>query len=183
MSHIDARVERSQALIRGAAVAELAEKGWGGFTIEGVAKRAGVARSTVYRHWPDRLHLLVDALQAHSDQAPARAAAPGRKRVVALVRHLAEAMADPARSAITPALIEAAEHDNALRDIQRRFTDQRRQALVDALADDDVADPELVAMALAGAVIYARVMRHRPLSRARATALVDAVLGPARPHR
>jgi AcrR family transcriptional regulator len=183
MSHIDARVERSQALIRDAAVAELTERGWGGFTIDGVAKRAGVARSTVYRHWPDRLHLLVDALEGHSDQGPARAAAPGRKRIVALVRHLAEAMADPARSAITPALIEAAEHDDALRDLQRRFTDRRRQALVDALADDDVADPELVAMALAGAVIYARVMRHHPLSPARATALVDAVLGPARSDR
>jgi TetR/AcrR family transcriptional regulator of autoinduction and epiphytic fitness len=178
MLHRDARVERSHRVIREAAVAELAEAGWGAFTIESVAARAQVARSTIYRHWPDKLALVVDALEHLSTQPPPGATAPGRPRVVALVRHLAEAMADRRRSAILPALIEAAERDPALKRIHRGFNDRRRQALTAALADAGVANPQLMAVAMAGAVIYSRVMGGKPLHPERAEELVTALLGP-----
>lgn len=178
MSHIDARVERSHRVIRDAAVVELAEAGWGAFTIESVATRAGVARSTVYRHWPDKLALVADALEHHSIQPPPGNAAPGRPRVVELVQHLAEVMTDPERSAILPALIEAAERDPTLRRLHRRFSDRRRQALTAALADAGVADPELTGIALSGAVMFCRVMGGAPLDPDRADELVTAVLGP-----
>ncbi len=178
MSHIDARVVRSHRAVRDAAVVELAEVGWGAFTIESVATRAGVARSTVYRHWPDKLTLLVDALEHQSIQPTPDESAPGRTRVVTLIRHLAEVMADPERSAIQPALIEAAERDPLLRELHRGFNDRRRQALTAALVDAGVADPEMTAIALAGAVVYSRVMGSRPLDPDRADELVTAVLGP-----
>ena len=34
-----------------AALEELAEVGYGGFSIESLGRRSGVAKSTVYRHW------------------------------------------------------------------------------------------------------------------------------------
>ena len=178
VSQIDARVERSQRVVRDAAVAELAAAGWGGLTIDAVAARAGVARSTVYRHWPDKLSLVVDALEHQSVQPPAEASLPGRPRVVALVRHLAEAMADPDRSPVVPALIGAAEREPELRRLHRSFNDRRRRALTDALAEAGVAKPEMAALALAGAVVYSRVMGRRPLDPERAEELVEAVLGP-----
>lgn len=178
MSRLDARVERSHQLVHDAAVAELADAGWGAFTIEAVAARAGVARSTIYRHWPNKLALVVDALEHLSVQPPPQETGVGRPRVVALVRHLAEAMADPRRSAILPALIEAAERDPALRRLHRRFNDRRRQALTAALTDAGVANPQLSAMALAGALVYGRVMGGGPLKPDRAEELVTAVLGP-----
>ena len=178
MSQIDARVERSQSVVRAAAVAELAEAGWGGFTIGGVAARAGVARSTVYRHWPDKRSLVLEALEHHSAQPPPGETAPGRPRVVALVRHLAEVMADPERSAVVPALIEAAQRDPALRQLQIGFSERRRRALVAALADAGASNPAMTSMALAGAVVYARVMGGEALDPACAEELVAAVLGP-----
>jgi AcrR family transcriptional regulator len=45
-----------------AAIELLAEHGYSGFTVEAVAVRAGVAKSTVYRRWPGKDELLVDAL-------------------------------------------------------------------------------------------------------------------------
>ncbi|HYH49310.1 MAG TPA: TetR-like C-terminal domain-containing protein [Acidimicrobiia bacterium] len=165
-------------MIREAAVAVLAGSGWGRFTIEAVAAEAGVARSTIYRHWPDKLSLLVDALEHHSTQPPAADCAPGRPRVVALVRHLAEAMADRDRSPIVPALIDAAERDPALRRLHRKFTERRRKALTTALSDAGVDNPELVAIALSGAVIYCRVMTGRPLDPDRTEELVTSILGP-----
>ena len=50
----DPRVVRSRRAVLDAALAELAARGYGAFTIDGVATRAGVARSTIYRLWPDR---------------------------------------------------------------------------------------------------------------------------------
>src|SRR5919108_3049417 len=39
----------------------LAERGYGALTIEGVAARAGVAKSTIYRRWPSKLGVVVAA--------------------------------------------------------------------------------------------------------------------------
>lgn len=40
-----------------AAAAELAERGWGGFGIEGVSRRCGTAKAVVYRRWRNRVEL------------------------------------------------------------------------------------------------------------------------------
>jgi AcrR family transcriptional regulator len=51
-----------------AAFAELGEKGYGGLSIEAVALRSGVAKTTVYRRWPTRDELVADALDSRSDR-------------------------------------------------------------------------------------------------------------------
>jgi AcrR family transcriptional regulator len=45
------------ASILSAATELLHERGWGGFTVEEVAVRVGVPKSTVYKRWPSRVHL------------------------------------------------------------------------------------------------------------------------------
>jgi AcrR family transcriptional regulator len=40
-----------------AAWTELAERGWSGFTIDGVAERSGAAKSVIYRRWNGRIEL------------------------------------------------------------------------------------------------------------------------------
>ena len=51
-----------------AAFKELGEKGYGGLSIEAVALRSGVAKTTVYRRWPTRDSLVADALDSRSDR-------------------------------------------------------------------------------------------------------------------
>ncbi len=46
----------------------LSERGWEGFTIEGVAARAGVGKATVYRWWPERGELALDSFLAMNCQ-------------------------------------------------------------------------------------------------------------------
>jgi TetR/AcrR family transcriptional regulator, regulator of autoinduction and epiphytic fitness len=188
---VDPRVERSQQLVRAAALAELAASGYGAFTIEAVAARAGVARSTVYRHWPDKLTLLVDAFSALNVQ-PGREPddRPPRERVVQIVDHLVAAMRDPLRSAWSPALSDAAERDPVVRALHHRINAERRGTLVDAIRAAVEAgvvvppvDPELASLALAGAVVYARTMTPEPLTADQVPALVDLVLGPAPDRR
>ena len=76
---VDPRVRRSRDRVLTAALAELAERGYGGFTIDGVASRAGVARSTIYRLGHDRLSLVAAAMDLLNVQPTADPAA--RKRM------------------------------------------------------------------------------------------------------
>ena len=183
---VDPRILRSRRAILEAALAELAERGYGGFAIDGVATRAGVARSTIYRHWPDRTALIADAIDALNVQpevGPADAESP-RERISALLHHLSDAMRTSPVSACLPALIDGAERDGALRRLHHRYSDRRRAALVAAIAAaieagelrDDI-DPELAATALAGAIIYRRLMTGRPLPADEVDPLIDTVLG------
>lgn len=52
--------ELEEAILR-AAAAELAEAGYPGLTMEGVAQRAGTNKNTIYRRWPNRAALGVAA--------------------------------------------------------------------------------------------------------------------------
>jgi len=47
-----------------AAVEVYGESGWAGFSVEAVARRAGVGKASVYLRWSNREDLLVDALQS-----------------------------------------------------------------------------------------------------------------------
>lgn len=62
-----------RAEVLAAVVAELAEHGYDGLTMDGVAARSGVHRTTVYRRWKSVAGLLVDLLDsgATDDWAPA----------------------------------------------------------------------------------------------------------------
>jgi len=56
------RGPRVRTAVLAAALAELAEVGYSALTIDSVARRAGVHKTTVYRRWQDRDQLLLDAV-------------------------------------------------------------------------------------------------------------------------
>jgi AcrR family transcriptional regulator len=184
---VDPRIERSRRVVRQAALAELAQAGYGGFSIESVANRAGVGKSTIYRLWGSKISLIGDALETLNRQpAPEAADGPPRERVERLLRHLAEVLIDSPFSACVPALIQAAERDVTVRDFLHRYSARRRQALVEAIAAGVAGgdfppdlDAGLASLALSGALFYRRLMTAEPLDPALVPALVDTVLGPA----
>ncbi|MDI3407483.1 TetR/AcrR family transcriptional regulator [Streptomyces cavernicola] len=50
--------------IRGAVFEELAAVGYARMSIEGIARRAGVGKTAVYRRWKSKLHLVLDLVSA-----------------------------------------------------------------------------------------------------------------------
>src|SRR5918994_5565425 len=62
------RSARVREAVLDAAFAELDEHGYNGFSIEAVARRSGVHKTTIYRRWPTREALLVYALDSRSDR-------------------------------------------------------------------------------------------------------------------
>jgi len=170
-----------------AAVQELADVGYGGVTIESIAARAGVGKSTIYRHWPDKLALIADAFETfHVQMVPDLSERTARESVELLVGHVAEVVADSTWSRCIPALIEGAERDPRVREFHHRYNAERRQALIDLIARGANAgefrpglDPELATVALLGAIFYRRLMTGEPLPADAAPELVHLILGEA----
>ncbi|MFE2279363.1 TetR/AcrR family transcriptional regulator [Streptomyces sp. NPDC059454] len=69
------RSERSRRAIYDAALALVVEAGYPRTTIEGIASRAGVGKQTIYRWWPSKADVL---LEAFLDMAERAAAAAGQ---------------------------------------------------------------------------------------------------------
>src|SRR5918995_1459823 len=162
----DPRVERSRRVI-----------------IEAVAARAGVGKSTIYRHWPGKLELVEDAFRTL--KAPVVVPEQGtlRDRVLGVIEQIACLVEQSTYSTCMPALIDAAERDPKVRDFHTRFSAERRAVLVGLLRDavesgelPPSTDPELLADALVGPILLRRLMLGQPVSRSIAPAIVDQLL-------
>jgi AcrR family transcriptional regulator len=180
---LDPRIERSRRVILGAALEELGEVGYGALTIEGVAARAGVGKSTIYRHWPGKLALVEDAFRTLKAQALVPESGPLRERVIAFLEQVARLVEESTYSACMPALIEAAERDPQVRAFHCSFSDERRAVLVDVLAEavksgelPADADPDLLADALVSPIVMRRLMFLELFDPERVPALVDQIL-------
>jgi len=71
------RSERSHRAILDAALELVAEVGYPKLTIEAIAARAGVGKQTIYRWWPSRGAVLLDAFVALGERAAREAGEPG----------------------------------------------------------------------------------------------------------
>ena len=181
----DPRLERSRRAVLDAALELLVETSYGELTVEAIATRSGVAKSTIYRHWPGGLADIVhDAF--HELKPPAVVPTDGsvRDRVTSLLEQLAETVHLSRWSLCLPALIEAAERDPVTRELQRTMSERGRRQLVDLL-DEGVRsgelpkrlDTELIAEALAGPIVLRRLFSLDPVETSRVRGLVDQVLG------
>src|SRR3954468_16171811 len=63
------RSQRSRRAIYDAALALVAEAGYQKTTIEGIAARAGVGKQTIYRWWPSRAAVLLEAFVDLNERA------------------------------------------------------------------------------------------------------------------
>ncbi len=173
-------------MILEAVLDELSEEGYGGLAIESIARRAGVGKATIYRHWADKIALIADAfklLQAQRD--PDVTTGSPREKLERVLRHVADVVADSPFSACLPALIEGAERDRAVRRFHHHFQAEARKptiALIAAgIATGDFPpriDPEVAAFALLGAIFFCRLMTNAPFAQARVPTLIDTVIGP-----
>lgn len=181
---MDPRVARTHDKVRRATLSELAEGGYAGLTVDAVARRSGVARTTIYRHWDSPSALALDALETLNTQPRVEASdAPAAEQVRTLLAHLASALADPLVGGCLVALIEGARRDPALRTLLADYSARRGAALV-RVVEAGVADGSFTevdapsaADALAGAVFYRTLVAARPPDRRALDRLVLSILG------
>ncbi len=179
----DPRVARSRAAVLEATVDLLGEVGHSGTTIEAIAERSGVAKTTIYRHWPSRAQLLIDAFHSgveHVDQEPT---GDLRADLLHLAGGLATKLRNPRFSRVVATLIDAAESDPEVAELSAGFSAQRRDVVRRVLqrgVDDGELDPgidlALAPQLLAGALFYQRFMLRRAASDRELERIVDMVL-------
>jgi AcrR family transcriptional regulator len=92
------RSERADQAIIDAALSLFAESGPEGLCIERVAARAGVGKATIYRRWPGKEDLLLDAIAALKAPLPEPAGRSVKEDLVALLGAICQEGADPRRA-------------------------------------------------------------------------------------
>lgn len=183
------RSDRSRRAILDAALALVGEVGYNKLTIEAIAARAGVGKQTIYRWWPSKAAVLLDAsLALAGEAAEGEWAFPDTGDLAAdlktVMRATVDEFADERYAAPARALTAAGATDPEL---GARFTEQLLEpqlALYEARlrtareAGQLPADTDLRLMVemLVGPLAYRWLMRTAPLAHAYADALVDAAL-------
>ncbi|MGW5214590.1 TetR/AcrR family transcriptional regulator [Streptomyces sp. NPDC004051] len=107
--------------IRAAVFEELAAVGYARMSIEGIARRAGVGKTAVYRRWRSKLHLVLDLVSAIAVQglpAPDTGSLEGDLRL--LYEVTSRALRHPVASQILPDLqAEAARNPDIAEALQK----------------------------------------------------------------
>lgn len=113
----DERVERSKELVLGAAHDLLTEVGLSGITVDEVARRSGVAKATIYRHWPSRTSLVLDACRQLSTKPQAPDTGSLKRDLEMLASAIVLFLRLP-QSAVLSSIIDAGERDQELAQLQ-----------------------------------------------------------------
>lgn len=138
------RDERIDEDITTAALDLLSSEGFDRFSVEAVAARAGVAKTTVYRRFPTRNDLIVGALLLlNDDLPPPPAAGPVRDRLVSVLKGIRRRTTESGRGRILMQVVSEGSRDPGLADlVHQRVLAPRRQVLRNVIADG-IASGEL----------------------------------------
>jgi AcrR family transcriptional regulator len=149
------------------------DHGYPALTIEGLAACAGVAKTTIYRSWPSKAAVVLDAMFVNSDS---RLAFPDTGSVEQDMRgqmsQLASLFADPAFSKPYLGLIAASQHDPAVADaLRNRLIAPRRTVAANTLRRGvergelrSDLDLEIAIDALYGPIYYRLLVVHQPIT-------------------
>ena len=178
------RRESSRLAILDAALALCREEGYARLSIEGIAARAGVGKATIYRWWPSKGAVLLEALDR---EAAAVTAFPDTGDLVADMRttfnDVIRFHASPDTGPAFAALIAEAQQDAALGPLLlEHFFMPRRAPIVQRLRQaqragqlPETLDVEAVLEVIFGALFHRLLLRSGPLDAAYANFVVDTV--------
>ncbi|MFF0739134.1 TetR/AcrR family transcriptional regulator [Streptomyces sp. NPDC004111] len=165
------QLELTEAIVD-IALDELAAKGFGRFSMEAVAKRAGVGKSALYRRWPSKSALAVAAVsQLSVPLAEAPDTGSLRGDLQAMVASVLSWLNDPRFGRILPDMVAEALRSEELADaLTTNLGDPRRErgeALIDRAVSrgelpQDV-DRELMLDLLAAPIFWRLTVRRRPV--------------------
>jgi AcrR family transcriptional regulator len=180
----DERVRRSRKAVLAATLQLLAEVGFSGVSVDEVSRRSGVAKTTIYRHWPSRSALLLDACSnlGAKPQAPDTGTLKGD--LTALATSMAGRLRSDRWASILPSVIDAAERDPELAEVHTRlhagFMEPLYVVIDRAKARGELSpdcDPSEIVASVVGPLYYRRWFSRQPLDETFAKSIVENVVG------
>jgi AcrR family transcriptional regulator len=142
-----------------ATLAELADGGYAALSLERVARRAGVHKTTLYRRWGTREELVLEAmLERAAEHISVPDTGSLRRDLLELVSTAAANAASPEVAAMARAVAAGSPYDSRLAAANRRFWDQR--------------------LALDAVIVERAIERGEVAAGTDARRVIEAVLGP-----
>ena len=162
--------DADEAILR-AVLDVFAESGYEGLTVETVAERAGVAKTTIYRRYPNKGELLHAAL--HRTESPEPLAAPTdslAEDLVRMARRLRDKFGSPGVGSLIPTLVDASQRHPEFAAAHHRFLEERRRAGTErirlAIREGELpadVDPDLVLDLVVATIFYRTFVTGAPL--------------------
>jgi AcrR family transcriptional regulator len=166
-----------------AAIDLILERGVANLSIEEVAARSGVAKTTIYRHWPERASLIIDTTRATFEHV--RTPDTGSLR-----GDLDEYFSGMIRSDLTgrvgrliPCLIDAAARDPEIEMLFERISTERQQPLLTIVSRAQERgelppdlDRDVVVGTVLGPLVFRKVLLRRPVDADYVSKCLDVAL-------
>ncbi len=178
------RSEDADRAIIDAALSLFAESGPEGLCIEKVAARAGVGKATIYRRWPGKEELLLDALAALRVPLPRPKGKSVRSDLIALLEAMGRESADPRRARQFALLHgEGAKYPRLIARYNETVVEPRREVIRSVLRRGvgtgelrEGTDIEAAMFMLSGAVLIRSRFGLQPIEDGYARRVVDELL-------
>ena len=162
------------------------EKGVVNLTIEDVAARSGVAKTTIYRRWPERTSLIVDTVNSMFEHLGTPDTGSLRGDLEAFFGAVMRTNLSGNVGQIMPAVIEAAGRDPEMAVLLERLgTDRERvcRTIIERALERGEIRPEIAELGLdalvgvtVGPIVFQRIVRRRKLTPEYAQACLDVVV-------
>ena len=181
---MDARITRTRTAVMDAATELLLEGGPSAITMDGVVARSGVAKSTLYRHWPTRDALVIDVFSHIAPKLPSPDPDLSFEDGLRVLAHeFVSIVSDPYWQQLIPAMLllknelhEIAELDADLKKHQVDVVTPVLQCGVDEGWLAEGFDAETVSTLLIGPILMAALTGSTPLTEEFADRCVDHFL-------
>jgi AcrR family transcriptional regulator len=162
----------------------LSDNGVSGFTVDEVANRSGVAKTTIYRHWPSREALVLDAASRISAEVHAPDTGSVADDATIILTNLAHLLATARWASVVPSIVDVAERDPEFAAvhgrIQRGHAAPLREVLdraVERAQLPSATDVSQMISALIGPLYYRRWFTREPTDDRFVRVIVANVLG------
>jgi AcrR family transcriptional regulator len=177
----DAGVE---AKVLAAAAAEMRRGGYDGLSIDRVAERAGVAKTTLYRRWSSKAELVAAMVSNLREDVPFEPSGDPRRDLTDLVIAITTTLTTTPTTLIAD-LAAAAAREPRVGETVRTLWAERHRAVTAVVAKAqetgvvlDHVSPAVLVDQLVGPLYYRLLITGEPLTPAYAKTLVQSVLGP-----
>jgi AcrR family transcriptional regulator len=178
------RSEPRRKAILEAALDVIEADGYGRLTMEGIAKRAGVSKQTVYRWWPSPAAVLMEALNERASAlVPHRDLGSLERNLRGFIRRTVAGLRNGNAPLVAGLMAEAQRDQQFAATFRDQFLARRRAALHELFDEaaqrgelDSDANIDLLVEIAFGTIWYRVLGKHGPLSRRFADQLTDALL-------
>jgi len=157
--------------------------GYRAVTMEGIAKNADRPRSSLYRRWPSKRHLVAYAVVSELGENPAADTGTLRGDLLSAVRTLWRAFRGPLGHALAGLVADMAQDAALASSIRQQVLTPRRRSMREAIERARVRgevrndlDVELLLDMLTGPFYFRTLFGHASMSRENTEQIVDCML-------